>query len=80
MNDLLELLIQERDRLNQAIEVLQGGKRRGRPSRSGATASARSANISGRKKKRRTMSDKQKAAVSARMKKYWATRRKTKKK
>lgn len=70
MNDLLELLIQERDGLNQEIEVLQGGKCRARPSGSSATASARSANISGRKKKHCTRSDQQKEAVSARMKKY----------
>ena len=79
MNDLLEFLIQERDGLNQEIEVLQGGKCCARPLRSSATESSRSVNISGREKKHCTRSDQQKEAVSTRMKKYLNTRRKTKK-
>ena len=35
MADVLELLIAERDRLDQAIAVLQGPRRRGRPPGSG---------------------------------------------
>ena len=35
MADVLELLIAERDRLDQTIAVLQGPRRRGRPPGSG---------------------------------------------
>jgi len=76
--NVLTLLIAERDRLNQAIAILQGGtaaaapKRRGRPPGSkNKTAVA--------PKKRGDMSDAARKAVSARMKKYWAQRRKEKK-
>ena len=76
--NVLSLLIAERDRLNQAIEILQGGaaaaapKRRGRPPGSkNKTAKAAT--------KRGDMSDAARKAVSARMKKYWAQRRKEKK-
>ena len=75
--NVLTLLIAERDRLNQAIAILQGGtsasapKRRGRPPGSKNKPAA--------KKKRGEMSDAARKAVSARMKKYWAQRRKEKK-
>lgn len=77
-SNVLTLLIAERDRLNQAIAILQGGtaaaapKRRGRPpgSKNKAPVAA---------KKRGDMSDAARKAVSARMKKYWAQRRKEKK-
>lgn len=74
--NVLTLLIAERDRLNQAIAILQGGtagaapKRRGRPPGSKNKPAA---------KKRGEMSDAARKAVSARMKKYWAQRRKEKK-
>lgn len=76
--NVLTILIAERDRLNQAIAVLQGGtaaatpKRRGRPpgSKNKTTATA---------KKRGKMSDAARKAASARMKKYWAQRRKQEK-
>ncbi len=80
MTDVLALLIEERDRLNQAIAVLQGPKRRGRPPGSGSSVKTDAAKPAVKKRKRRTMSDDQKAVVSARMKKYWAARRKAKKK
>lgn len=75
-NDVLGLLIAERDRLNQAIAVLQGGadavprKRRGRPpgSKSKKAASTRKGPMSPAARK----------AASERMKKYWAQRRKEK--
>jgi hypothetical protein len=75
--NVLTLLIAERDRLNQAIAILQGGtasassKRRGRPPGSKNKPAAA--------KKRGEMSDAARKAVSARMKKYWAQRRKEKK-
>jgi hypothetical protein len=76
--NVLTLLIAERDRLNQAIAILQGGaattapKRRGRPPGSKNKAKAAA-------KKRGEMCDAARKAVSARMKKYWAQRRKEKK-
>jgi hypothetical protein len=77
-SNVLTLLTAERDRLSQAIAILQGGtaaaapKRRGRPlgSKNKAAAAA---------KKRGDMSTAARKAVSARMKKYWAQRRKEKK-
>jgi len=80
MTEALELLIAERDRLNEAIAILQRGTpRRGRKPRSESTKDG--ADTAPRKKRRgrRIMSDEQKQAVSARMKKYWAGRRKAKK-
>ena len=41
MADVLELLIAERDRLDQVIAVLQGPRRRGRPSGSGKKVAAK---------------------------------------
>ncbi len=41
MADVLELLIAERDRLDQAIAVLQGPRRRGRPPGSGKKVDAK---------------------------------------
>lgn len=77
----LSLLIAERDRLNQAIAILQGGavtaayapKRRGRPpgSKNKKTVATKASGSN--------MSDEARKAVSARMKKYWAKRRKEKK-
>lgn len=79
-SNVLSVLIAERDRLNQAIAILQGGstaptvKRRGRPpgskNKKAGTAKADA---------RGQMSDAARKAVSARMKKYWAQRRKEKK-
>lgn len=77
----LSLLIAERDRLNQAIAILQGGavapssapKRRGRPPGSKNKKKVATKSVGG------NMSDEARKAVSARMKKYWAKRRKEKK-
>jgi len=79
--DILETLIAERDRLDRAIAALEpepprdgrrrGRRRPGRPSGPQKTA---------RKARRRTMSPAQREAVSKRMKKYWAARRKAAKK
>jgi hypothetical protein len=76
MPDVLAMLIEERDRLNLAIAALQSGvRRRGRPPGSGASAAAKPAKRPGRKK----MSSAARKAVSERMKKYWAGRKKGKK-
>jgi len=77
MADALEILIAERDRLNRAIAILQDepaapsrGRKPGRPP--GST------NKKNAKKGRKAMSPAAKKAVSERMKKYWAARRKGK--
>lgn len=76
MADALGILIAERDRLNQAIEILQGdAPRRGRkPGRPPGSTNKKTAKKRGRK----PMSPTAKKAVSERMKKYWAARRKAK--
>ncbi len=86
-NSALNILVQERDRISQAIQILQGDavtpapKRRGRPPKSAAAASAPAASAPKAKKKRGRpqMSDEARQAVSERMRKYWAKRRKEKK-
>ena len=82
MIDILRLLIEERDRLNQAIAVLGGPGRRGRPSGGGKSVAGGAAPKKAAKKKRRRppMTAEQREAVSKRMKKIWAKRRKAKKK
>ena len=71
---IVALLIAERDRLNRAIEALGGtiGKRRGRPPKSAAAAPAP-------KKRGRVFTAAQRKAQAERMKKLWAERRKAKK-
>jgi hypothetical protein len=94
-NDIVALLIAERDRLNRALEALQGPqKRRGRPPKNPdlvptATAMPRRARppksetanpipeIKLRRSRKR-MSPAARKAHSARMKKYWAAKRKGK--
>lgn len=74
-NNLLELLIAERDKLNRAIAALQTEPaRRGRPPRAqgGAGSSAP------KKRRRGGMSAEARRAQSERMKAYWAKRRKQK--
>jgi hypothetical protein len=69
---ILALLIAERDKLNRAIEALQGpAERRGR-----RTGSAEGPSGAGRRGKRGSMSAEARAAQSERMKAYWAKRRK----
>lgn len=70
---IVALLIQERDKLNRAIEILQGTKRRGRPPKS---AAAPSIGDNGHKKTR-TFSAAQRKKQAARMKAYWAAKRKS---
>jgi hypothetical protein len=76
---ILALLIAERDKLNRAIEALQGpSRRRGRPPKNPLTAiPIAAANLaSPETKKRRGMSAAARKAQGARMKAYWAKRRK----
>jgi len=70
---IISLLIAERDKLNRAIETLQGSaKRRGRPPKDQSPTAALEAPAP--KKKRRTAA--QRKAQAERMKAYWAAKRK----
>jgi len=72
----LEELRREEAAIRAAFPDLSGGARRGRrPGRSPAQANAASG---GGRRRRRGMSAAQRRAVSERMKKYWAERRKAK--
>jgi hypothetical protein len=72
MEQILTLLIQERDKLNRAIEALQvTAKRRGRPPKNPGSLTAAPAPA---ERKGRTAA--QKKAQAKRMKEYWAKRKK----
>ncbi len=80
-DQILSLLIAERDRLTRAIEALQGPqKRRGRPPRSASAATPSNTPAPVARRKRSPMSAAQKKAHSERMKAFWAARRKQKSK
>ena len=71
VDQILTLLIAERDKLNRAIEALQGSaKRRGRPRKDPLTA------IAAPTKKRKRQSAARRKAQAERMKVYWAAKRK----
>ena len=76
INDILALLITERDRLNRALEALQGQKRRGRPPKSAAAPAVPETKP---RRGRKRMSAAARKAHSKRMKKYWAAKRNEKK-
>jgi len=70
---IVALLVAERDRLNRALEALQGtAKRRGRPPKD-LFASPAAPPV---KKGRRKFTAAQRKAQAARMKAYWAKRKK----
>lgn len=74
MTDVLAVLKAERDRLDRAIAVMEAEpKRRGRKPGSAAAAPADDAP---KRRGRKKMSPAARKAVSERMKKYWAERRK----
>jgi hypothetical protein len=76
---ILALLIAERDKLNQAIEVLQGPtKRRGRPPKNPLTAASLALPEPAKpaKKKRRKFTAAQRKLQSKRLKAYWAAKKK----
>ncbi len=78
MADVLELLIAERDRLDQAIAVLEGPRRRGRAPGSGKKTARK---VAAKKvRKRPGMSAEARKRQSERMTKIWAARRKAAKK
>jgi hypothetical protein len=74
---IVALLIAERDRLNQAIEVLQGPtKRRGRPPKNplATVAPAAEPAAAAPARKKRTFSAAQRKKQAERMKAYWAAK------
>ena len=80
---IVALLIAERDKLNAAIDVLQGGpttKRRGRPPGSGLKQVGAVAEPLPTVRKKRNFSPAQREAARQRMKKMWAEKKKAAKK
>jgi len=81
MSEALKLLIAQRDRLDRAITALQGDGGEVKPRRGRPPGSKNSEKPTPKKRGRRSpMSPAEKKAASERMKKYWAARRKAKKK
>jgi hypothetical protein len=75
IDHIIALLVAERDKLNRAIEALQGPiKRRGRPSKNPAPTVAPLPVPTA--KKRKGLSAAARKAQSQRMKAYWAAERK----
>ena len=91
-NQIVTLLIAERDRLSKAIEALQGpaapaaAKRRGRPPKNPAAATvapvatpvAAEAPAAAKATKRKPRTAAQKRAQAERMRAYWAAKKKGK--
>jgi hypothetical protein len=76
-DQILVLLMAERDKLNRAIEALQGPtKRRGRPPKNPLTVTASAAAPVAKKRKGRTFSAAQRKAAGERMRLRWAAKRK----
>ena len=74
---ILALLVAERDKLNRAIEALQGPtKRRGRPRKNPLAVATLAASAQPTKKKRRKFSAAQREAAAERMRQRWAAKRK----
>jgi hypothetical protein len=81
MRRLEELRQEEATIRSEFPELFRGGTRRGGPGRASASASTATANDAAaprRRRRRSTMSAAQRKAVSERMRKYWAARRKAK--
>jgi hypothetical protein len=77
IDQILTLLIAERDKLNRAIEIFQGTKRRpGRPPRNPTAAPFKTPTSPPADGGRRTMSAELRKAQSKRMKAFWAKRKK----
>jgi len=78
---ILALLIEERDKLNRAIELLQGRKRRGRPPKKPVDQGAgvfHTAHLSQAVKPKKTVNwtPAKRRAQAARMQAYWAAKKK----
>ncbi len=72
-NNAVEMLIAERDRLDQAIQLLQGGAS---APRAGRPKAAKAAKKTGKRRGRPPLSDEARKAQSEKMKAYWAARKK----
>lgn len=70
-NNAVEMLIAERDRIDQAIKLLQGG----RPGAASA-AKPKAAKKAAKRRGRPPLSDEARKAQSEKMKAYWAERKK----
>jgi hypothetical protein len=80
INEIVALLVAERDRIDRAIQALGAPvKRRGRPPNSAASPVAAAPVVLAQPKKRKALSPAQRKAHSERMKAFWAARRKQKK-
>ncbi len=76
MADILALLIEERDRLNEAIAALGGPRRRGRQPANAEKANNRVATPKkAAKRGRKPMSAEARQRLSEKLKKYWAKRK-----
>jgi hypothetical protein len=74
---IVALLIQERDKLDRAIELLQGEKRRGRPPRNSVAEIPQGAGVSSRTPiKKTSWTPARRKAQAERIKAYWAKKRK----
>jgi hypothetical protein len=76
--NILQLLLTERDRLNSAIHILQGGittKRRGRPRKDTTPPEWVTSNGQEPVRKKRTFSAAQRKAASLRFKQMWKERK-----
>jgi hypothetical protein len=74
---IVALLIAERDKINRAIDALQGAKRRGRPPKSIEIVAAQAGMSAPSTNRRGTrMTAAARKAQSQRMKAYWAKRKK----
>jgi hypothetical protein len=75
-DQIVTLLISERDRLTRAIEALQGPtKRRGRPPKNSLAVTIPSAAPAPAKRNKRTFTAAQRKQQGERMKAYWATKK-----
>jgi hypothetical protein len=85
-DQIVALLIAERDKLNAAIALLQGGvKRRGRPPKNATppalvTGNGPTATVEEPAKKKRNFSPAQRKAAAERMRQMWAKKKKAAKK
>jgi hypothetical protein len=74
---ILALLLHERDKLSKAIEALQGPtKRRGRPPKNQPSTAAPVGSPAPPKKKRRKFTAAQREAAAERMRQRWAAKKK----
>jgi hypothetical protein len=76
-DQILTLLIQERDKLTQAIEALQAPKRRGRPPKNPLAIAVPTASREPTKRKRRRFTAAQRKQQGERMRQYWKAKKKT---